>query len=70
MERRGITGIVDQVMQRYAILVPLDGAPTLITHEISGLKPGAEVTFNEVIRGARRKTWNIKNKENKCATIW
>ena len=56
MERRGITGIVDQVMQRYAILVPLDGAPTLITHEISGLKPGAEVTFDEVIRGARRKT--------------
>ena len=56
MERRGITGIVSHVYQRHAILVPLDGMPTLITHEIYGLKPGAEVTFNEVIRGARRKT--------------
>ena len=70
MERRGITGVVSEVLLRHTILVPLDGAPTLITHEISGLRRGAEVTFNEVIRGARRKTWNIKNKENKCATIW
>ena len=38
------------------ILVPLDGMPTLITHETYGLKPGAEVTFDEVVRGARRKT--------------
>ena len=56
MERLRITGVVSEVKQRHAILVPLDGAPTLITHEISGLKPGAEVTFDEVIRGARRKT--------------
>ena len=56
MERRGITGIVSHVYQRHAILVPLDDMPTLITHEIYGLKPGAEVTFDEVIRGARRKT--------------
>ena len=56
MERWGIIGVVSQVLQRHAILVPLDGMPTLITHEIYGLKPGAEVTFDEVIRGARRKT--------------
>ena len=56
MERRGITGIVDQVMQRYAILVPLDGAPQLITHQSRGLKKGDEVMFDEVTRGARRKT--------------
>ena len=56
MERRGITGIVSHVMQRHAILVPLDGMPTLITHETYGLKPGDEVTFDEVTRGARRKT--------------
>ena len=56
MERLRITGVVSEVKQRHAILVPLDGMPTLITHEIHGLKPGAEVTFDEVIRGARRKT--------------
>ena len=56
MERRGITGIVDQVMQRYAILVPLDGEPQLITHEIGSLQQGDGIIFDEVIRGARRKT--------------
>ena len=56
MERRGITGIVEHVMQRHAILVPLDDAPQLITHQIRGLRPGDEVEFDEVTRGARRKT--------------
>ena len=56
MERLGITGVVSDVLQRHAILVPLDGRPTLITHETYGLQPGADVTFDEVIRGARRKT--------------
>ena len=56
MERRGIIGVVSQVLQRHAILVPLDGAPQLITHQIRGLTPGDEVEFDEVTRGARRKT--------------
>ena len=56
MERLGITGVVSEVKQRHAILIPLDDMPTLITHETYGLKPGAEVTFDEVTRGARRKT--------------
>jgi len=56
MERRGITGVVSDVHKRHAILVPLDDKPTLITHEKTGLKPGDEVTFDEVTRGARRKT--------------
>ena len=56
MERLGITGVVSDVLKRHAILVPLDDKPTLITHEKGGLKPGDEVTFDEVTRGARRKT--------------
>ena len=56
MERRGIIGVVSQVLQRHAILVPLDDAPQLITHENGGLKKGDSVTFDEVTRGARRKT--------------
>ena len=56
MARVGIIGVVSKVLQRHAILVPLDGKPQLITHENGGLKPGDEVTFDEVARGARRKT--------------
>ena len=61
MDRRGITGVVKEVnvVKRRAILVPLDGEPQLITHEIGvsrGLRPGDEVMFDEVTRGARRKT--------------
>ena len=59
MERRGIIGVVSQVLQRHAILVPVDGEPQLITHEIGvsgGLRQGDEVMFDEVTRGARRKT--------------
>ena len=56
MERRGITGVVSEVLLRHAILVPLDGAPQLITHQSRGLKRGDEVVFDEVTRGARRKT--------------
>ena len=56
MERRGITGVVSEVLQRHAILVPLDDAPQLITHQIRGLRVGDEVEFDEVTRGARRKT--------------
>ena len=55
MERRGIIGVVSQVLQRHATVVPLDGAPQLVTHQI-GLRPGDEVEFDEVTRGARRKT--------------
>ena len=55
MDRRGITGVVDKVLQRHAILVPLDGEPQLITHEIGSLQQGDAVIFDEVIRGARRK---------------
>ena len=56
MERVGIIGVVSQVLQRHAILVPLDNAPQLITHQIRGLRRGDEVEFDEVTRGARRKT--------------
>ena len=56
MERRGIIGVVSEVLLRHAILVPLDDAPQLITHQIRGLRPGDEVMFDEVTRGARRKT--------------
>ena len=56
MDRRDITGVVDKVLQRHAILVPLDDAPQLITHQIRGLRPGDDVMFDEVTRGARRKT--------------
>ena len=56
MERWGIIGVVSQVLQRHAILVPLDDAPQLITHQIRGLRPGDEIEFDEVTRGARRKT--------------
>jgi len=56
MERRGITGVVSEVLTRHGILVPLDGEPQLITHEIGGLMQGDEVMFDEVTRGARRKT--------------
>ena len=56
MERRGIIGVVSQVLQRHAILVPLDDAPQLITHQIRDLKSGDAVMFDEVISGARRKT--------------
>ena len=55
MERRKTTGVVSEVLLRHAILVPLDDAPQLITHQI-GLRPGDEVEFDEVTRGARRKT--------------
>ena len=57
--RRNITGVVSEVLLRHAILLPLDGAPQLITHEIGvsgGLRQGDEVMFDEVTRGARRKT--------------
>ena len=58
MDRRGITGVVVKVkvLQRHAILLPLDGEPQLITHEIGGLMQGDEVMFDEVTRGARCKT--------------
>ena len=56
MERQRITGVASEVLQRHAILVPLDGAPQLITHSSRGLKKGDEVMFDEVTRGARRKT--------------
>ena len=58
MDRRGITGVVKEVnvVKRRAILVPLDDAPQLITHQIRGLRVGDEVEFDEVTRGARRKT--------------
>ena len=56
MERWGIIGVVSQVLQRHAILVPVDGEPQLITHEIGSLQQGDGVIFDEVIRGARRKT--------------
>ena len=56
MERQGITGVVSEVLLRHAILVPLDDAPQLITHQIRGLRPGDEIMFDEVTRGARRKT--------------
>ena len=55
MDRRDITGVVDKVLQRHAILVPLDGEPQLITHEIGSLQQGHAVIFYEVVRGARRK---------------
>ena len=55
MDRRDITGVVDKVLQRHAILVPLDGEPQLITHEIGSLRQGDDVIFDEVVRGARRK---------------
>ena len=56
MDRRDITGVVSEVLQRHAILVPLDGAPQLITHSNGGFNMGDEVMFDEVTRGARRKT--------------
>ena len=56
MERRGLTGVVSEVLLRHAILVPLGGTPQLITHSSRGLKKGDEVMFDEVTRGARRKT--------------
>ena len=56
MERRGITGVVSEVLLRHAILVPVDGEPQLITHEIGSLQQGDGIIFDEVIRGARRKT--------------
>ena len=57
MDRRGITGVVLQVkvLQGSAILLPSDGEPQLITHEIGSLQQGDDVIFDEVIRGARRK---------------
>ena len=65
MDRRGITGVVKEVnvVKRRAILVPLDGAPPLITHEIGALQQGDGVIFDEVIRGARRKPLNTKTKK-------
>ncbi len=55
MDRRGITGVVRNVLQRHAILLPLDGEPQLITHEIGSLRQGDDVIFDELVRGARRK---------------
>ena len=55
-DRRNITGVVSEVLLRHAILVPLDDAPQLITHQIRGPRPGDEVMFDEVTRRARRKT--------------
>ena len=52
-------GVVSEVLQRHASLVPLDGEPQLITHDIGvngGLRKGDSVKFDEVIRGAGRKT--------------
>ena len=69
MDRRGIVGVVSDVMLRHAILMPLDGEPQLITHKEGGLKQGDEVMFDEVTGGARRKPRNTINKEHKCATI-
>ena len=65
MDRRGITGVVKDVnvAKRRAILVPLDGEPQLITHEIGSLQQGDGVIFDEVIRGARRKPLNTKTKK-------
>ena len=65
MDRRGITGVVKEVnvVKRRAILVPLDGEPQLITHEIGSLQQGDGVIFDEVIRGARRKPLNTKTKK-------
>ena len=65
MDRRGITGVVVKVkaLQRHAILLPLDGEPQLITHEIGSLQQGDGVIFDEVIRGARRKPLNTKTKK-------
>ena len=51
-------GVVSEVRQRHAILVPFDGEPQLITHEIyvdGGLRKGDSVQVDEVIRGAWRK---------------
>ena len=62
MDRRGITGVVRKLLQHHAILVPLDGEPQLITHEIGSLQQGDAVIFDEVIRGARRKPLNTKTK--------
>ena len=56
---RNSTGVVTEVLQRHAILVPLDGEPQLTTHEIGvdgGLRKGDSVKFDEVTQGARRKT--------------
>ena len=66
MDRRGITGVVKEVsvVKRRAILVPLDAEPQLIAHEIGALQQGDGVTFDEVIRGARRKPLNKKHKEH------
>ena len=63
MDRRAITGVVDKVLQPHAILVPLDGEPQLITHEIGSLQQGDGVIFDEVIRGARRKPLNTNTKK-------
>ena len=65
MDRRGITGVVKEVnvVKRRAILVPLDGEPQLITHDIGSRQVGDEVIFDEVIRGARRKPLNTKTKK-------
>ena len=55
--RLGITGVAVRVMHRHAIVQPIDGEPQLITHELKGdLKIGDDVIFDEVFRGARRKT--------------
>ena len=63
MDRRDITGVVSEVLTRHGILVPLDGEPQLITHEIGSLQQGDGVIFDEVTRGARRKPLNTKTKK-------
>ena len=55
MDRRDITGVVSLVRRRHVLLVPMNGTPQLITHEINGRNKGDVVMYDEFMSGQNRK---------------